>query len=251
MPSRAATTAEAYSQGSRRIMSGRQSRTACSIAASIAVAARRPNSSRLPSTDASSGGRTGSCSRMGRTCASDGSPPARKGWPVALTMPAREGGPTTSVCPPSRRAWSRNGTSGRRWPPPPSEHAARTRTHRDYDARPSAEARLSTITPKAGAAGPGGGSHPRWQALERVLHGLRRQVEVGHLAGLVVAVGGKVKQAMSAQGGQDHLLLAGLLAAQRLLDGGGERVGGLGGGQDALGPGEPQDRKSTRLNSSH
>ena len=45
---------------------------------SMAVVARRPKSSRLPSTDAVSGDSTGRRSRMAATSASEGSAPARK-----------------------------------------------------------------------------------------------------------------------------------------------------------------------------
>ena len=79
VPVRAARTAEAYSVGSRSTRSGTQASHASSIPASIASVASRPNSSRLPSTDASAAGTTGRRSLIAATCSSGGSPP-RPEW---------------------------------------------------------------------------------------------------------------------------------------------------------------------------
>ena len=97
MPRVGATTAEAYSHGSRRITSGAQSAQSRAMAGSMARAARRPNSSRLPRVEASSGGATGRRSRMGATSASGGSPPASKAKPACSTRSRSAGGPMTSV----------------------------------------------------------------------------------------------------------------------------------------------------------
>ena len=64
------------------------------------------------------------------------------------------------------------------------------------------------------------------------------EFEVGHLAGQVLLVGHHVEVAVAAQRGQDHLRLARLGALLGFLDGGGQRVRGLGRRDDALGPGE-------------
>jgi hypothetical protein len=98
------------------------------MAGSRARAASRPNSSRLPRMLASAAGATGSCSRIGAISASGGSPPARNGKPARCTRSVIAFGPTTSVSCPRRSAAMSTGTSGFRWPEPPSEHAARMRT---------------------------------------------------------------------------------------------------------------------------
>src|SRR5262249_11778729 len=78
------------------------------------------------------------------------------------------------------------------------------------------------------------------------------QLKVGHLARLEGRVGGQVQQPVPAQRGQDDLLLAGVLAPQRFLDAGGDRVRGLRRRQDPLGPGEPQPRlEALRLRLGH
>ena len=97
MPIWLASTADAYSQGSRSTMSGFQSANTRAIAGSIAVVASRPNSSRFPSTEASAGGATGRRSRIGATSASGGSPPGSNGWRVFSTMAVSAGGATTRV----------------------------------------------------------------------------------------------------------------------------------------------------------
>ena len=64
-----------------------------------------------------------------------------------------------------------------------------------------------------------------------------------HLPGEVLLVAGQVEVAVAAQRGQDHLLLAGLLAAVGLTDRRGDRVRRLGRGDDALGAGERERRR--------
>ena len=64
------------------------------------------------------------------------------------------------------------------------------------------------------------------------------ELVVDHLAGEVLLVGRQVEVAVAAQGGEDDLGLAGLLARQRLADGGGDGVGRLGRRDDPLGAGE-------------
>jgi len=81
------------------------------------------------------------------------------------------------------------------------------------------------------------------QVAERVLDRLVREVEVDYLTGLIAGVGGQVEQAVAAQGGQDDLLLTRLLAAQRLLDAGGQRVRRLGCRHNTLRPGKTKARR--------
>ena len=61
---------------------------------------------------------------------------------------------------------------------------------------------------------------------------------VGHGAGDVLVVGAHVHEAVAGEVEEDDLLLAGLLALVRLVDGGGDGVAGLRSGDDAFGLGE-------------
>ena len=140
MPIWWATTAEAYSHGSRSTKCGDQSPHACRMPGSMAVVAIRPNRSRFPSSDASRGGATGRRSLIGATSASGGSPPAWNAWPARRTRSRSAGGPTMRVSSPRRWAAARKGSNGSRWPAPPREQAASTRI---------------------GSESLGGGRHPR------------------------------------------------------------------------------------------
>ena len=68
------------------------------------------------------------------------------------------------------------------------------------------------------------------QAGESPLDGVGGKFVVGQLAGEVAVVCAHVEMAVTAQGGEEHLLLAGLGAPLRLLDARCHRVGGLGAG---------------------
>ena len=123
-----ASTAEAYSHGSRTIRSGRHPSTALRISGSIEFVASFPNSSRLPSSDAVAASTTGSCSLIGAISASDGSDPPTHRWPARSTMARMLGGATTATSSPRRSAASSTALSGPRWPAPPSEQAPSTFT---------------------------------------------------------------------------------------------------------------------------
>ena len=127
-PELAANAAEAYSHGSRSTRSGSKRRACSTSGSNIAVAARRPNRSRLPMTDASVADATVSRSRNGAISASEGSPPRANAKPSERIISASAGGATTSTSSPRSPApWS-TFESGIQWPAPPSEHAASTRT---------------------------------------------------------------------------------------------------------------------------
>ena len=107
-----ATIADAYSHGSRRIRSGCHELTVASIDDNIASVATAPKRSRFAKTAASCGDATGSCSRIGATIDSGGSPPGENGKPVAATMLLIAGGATIRVSCPAAFAASSIGSNG-------------------------------------------------------------------------------------------------------------------------------------------
>src|SRR3990170_980852 len=72
----------------------------------------------------------------------------------------------------------------------------------------------------------------------RLLHLLRGVGVVLQLAGEVLVVGGEVEVAVAAEVEEDDAPIARLAGGKRLVDGGADGVGGLGGGEDALRAGE-------------
>src|SRR4051794_27320456 len=74
-----------------------------------------------------------------------------------------------------------------------------------------------------------------WEAGERLLHVLLRELDVLELAGEVVVVGRHVEMAVAREVEEDHALLARLLRRVGLLDHRADRVRGLRAGDDALG----------------
>ena len=156
---REATIADAYSQGSRTTTSGSHWRHVRSMVGSMALVASRPKSSRLPSTDASSGAARARSSRIAATSSSGGWSPAWNGNPAPSTISCNAGGPTTKVSSPLRRAAARTGNSGRRCPAPPREHAAITRMGVSLEGAMSVG--VSPSVPHASKVMPGAGHRPR------------------------------------------------------------------------------------------
>ena len=76
--------------------------------------------------------------------------------------------------------------------------------------------------------------------MQRLRHGRGRVVVILQIALQVAVVGRHVEVTVAAQVEGDDLLLAALLASQRLFDGHGDGVGGLRRGDDALGAQEGQ-----------
>jgi hypothetical protein len=89
---------------------------------------------------------------------------------------------------------------------------------------------------------PGPVGSDRRQARQGRVDPILRQLEIGHLAREVPFIGNHVEVPVTAQGGQDDLLPAGLRAFLGLFDHGGDRVRRLGRRDDPLGPRERECR---------